>query len=59
MSVYIVFEHWSATPDSAGNEGREVRAVFDSEEKAEDYIYNNYPDDDSEFWLDWEKYEVG
>jgi len=58
MKVYIVFEQWSATPDSAGHEGREVRAVLDSEEKAEDYIRNHYPDDDSEFWLDWEKYEV-
>tara|TARA_R100000664_G_C2660664_1_gene77033 strand:+ start:96 stop:254 length:159 start_codon:yes stop_codon:yes gene_type:complete len=51
MKVYIVFGHHR-------HEGMEVRAVFDTPEKADDYIYNHYPDDDSVFWLDWESYRV-
>ena len=52
MSVYIVFENELY-------EGMEVRAVFDTPEKANDYIHNNEPDDNSRCWLDWEEYEVG
>jgi len=54
MVVYIVSEH-----ELHG--GSRIAAIFDSEEKAEDYIQNHYPDDDSEFslvWLDWESYRV-
>jgi hypothetical protein len=58
MKVYIVFEQWSATPDSAGHEGMEVRAVFDTPEKADDYIHNNEPDDNSWYRLHWDEYEV-
>jgi len=51
MIVYVVFEH-------ERHEGSRIAAIFDSEEKAEDYIHNHYPDDDSVFWLEWEEYRV-
>jgi hypothetical protein len=51
MIVYVVFEHKE-------HEESRIAAVFDSEEKADDYIYNHYPDDDSVFWLGWETFRV-
>lgn len=51
MIVYIVFEHTK-------HEESKIVAVFDSEDKADDYIHNHYPDDDSRFWIDWESYRV-
>ena len=47
MKAYIVFE----------DEGMHVRAVFDTAEKAEDYVYNNQSDSEHER-LEWEEYEV-
>ena len=51
MLVYVVFEH-------TRHEESRIAAVFDSEEKARDYVRNHYPDDDSQFWLDWDLYRV-
>ena len=51
MKVYIVFEHQR-------HEGMYIRAVFDTEKKAKDYIHDNEPDDDVFFWLEWDEYEV-
>jgi hypothetical protein len=49
--VYVVFEQ-------ERHEGSRIAAIFSSEEKAEDYIHNHYPDDDSAFWLEWDEYRV-
>ena len=51
MKVYVVLEHMK-------HHGFSIVAVFDSKEKANDYIRNHYPDDDSVIWLDWESYRV-
>lgn len=52
MIVYIVFEHHR-------HEENRIIAVFDSEEKASDWIYNHYPgDDDSVWWYEYEEYKV-
>ena len=52
MKVYVVLERMTGPSSSS------IVAIFDSEEKADDYIHNHYPDDDSVFWLDWESYRV-
>ena len=52
MKVYVVVEHMKHHGSSS------IVAIFDSKNKAEDYIYNHYPDDDSVIWLDWESYRV-
>ena len=51
MIVYIVFQH-------IRHAGATVIAVYDSEEKAMDYVKIHYPGDDSMFWLSWEAYSV-
>lgn len=51
MIVYVVFEHKE-------HEESRIAAVFDSEEKADDYIHTRYPDVDSWFWLGWETFRV-
>tara|TARA_R110001599_G_scaffold99156_4_gene254243 strand:- start:703 stop:858 length:156 start_codon:yes stop_codon:yes gene_type:complete len=50
MTVYVVIEYEKY-------EGNRVVAVFDSEEKAQDYIYNNERGDPI-FSLDLESYTV-
>ena len=50
MKVYVVIEFEKY-------EGQRVVAVFDSEEKAQDYIYNNERGDPI-FTLDLESYTV-
>jgi hypothetical protein len=50
MSVFVVFEY-------VRHEGSRIRAIFDSSEKARDYVYNNEPDHD-EVWLDWDEWQV-
>ena len=52
MKVYVILEHMM-------HHGSSIVAIFDSKEKADDYIHNNEPDDNSRCWLDWEEYEVG
>ena len=51
MVVYVVFEH-------ERYEGSTIAAIFDSEEKANDYIRDNLRDNSSIYWFDWEEYEV-
>ena len=53
MIVYIVFEYHR-------HEERRIAAVFDSEEKARDWIYDHYPDDDSDWYpiYECEEYRV-
>ena len=51
MIIYIVFEHQR-------HEDSRILAVFDSEEKAQDYIHSHYPDDDTNRSLDWESFRV-
>jgi hypothetical protein len=51
MIVYIVFEYHR-------HEESRIIAVFDSEEKASDWIHDHYPDDDSDWWYEYEEYRV-
>jgi hypothetical protein len=51
MIVYVVFEH-------ERHEGSSIAAIFDSEEKANDYIRDNLRDNSTNFWFDWGEYEV-
>ena len=51
MKVYIVFEYHQY-------EESRIIAVFDSEEKAQGWIYHHYPDDDSVWWYEYEEYKV-
>jgi hypothetical protein len=50
MKVYIVFEHTL-------HEDTRILAIFDSLDKAQDYVHNNERDDILQ-WLESEEYEV-
>lgn len=51
MTVYIVFQYHRY-------EDADIVAVFDSEEKAIDYVHDNKPESFADFSLDYETFQV-
>jgi hypothetical protein len=53
MKVYVVME-------TSWEEGSSIRAIFDSEKQAKEYISNkrNIPPEHSAFWLDIDEWFV-
>ena len=62
MKVYVVEEYLNDYPENGGGFQRIV-AVFDSQEKAEEYcrplcLFEDYETDEREYYYEWGEYEV-